>query len=113
MPAPSRVNGYVFPPTAPLHVRVPDEVAVIVAPKDPKVIAPLKAALPPVLVSAPDGEAVNPIPFRVSDSAFERVNPFKSRTAPEVTDVIPAPVPSTVVDAPSFSVPEATVVLPV
>ena len=63
-----------------------------------------------MLVKAPAGGAANPVPFKVRGSAFETVKPFKSKTAPEVTDVIPATAPRTVELAPTLSVPALTVV---
>ena len=110
-PVPSKVKAKAPVPTVPLKVRIPEVVAVIVAPDEPKVIGPLKEASLPVLVNAPAAKAVKPVPFKVSGSAVERVNPFKSRTAPEVTEVIPAIVPKAET-LPSFKVPTLTVVVP-
>ena len=67
-----------------------------------------------LLVSAP--AAAIPVPFKVSASAVPSVNPFRSRAAPEMTEVAPAVVPSGVFvlppDAPSLRVPALMVVKP-
>jgi hypothetical protein len=86
-------------------------VAVIVD-AEPKVIGPLKEAFPPVFVNAPAGNAVSPVPFNVNGSAVDNVNPFKSSTAPLITEVIPAIVPKAEL-LPNFKVPALIVVAPV
>jgi hypothetical protein len=118
VPEPSSVNARV-PLVIAATVSVPEVVAVIVD-ANPKVIVPTTEALPPVLVNAPAGDAVNPVPFSVRGSVAVPVNenPFKSNTEPRVTDVRPAVVPrgpavATADDTPSFSVPALIVVRPV
>ena len=63
------------------------------------------------MVKAPAGVAVNPVPFNVNASADPGVTPFKSNTAPELTDVPDADVPNAAV-FPVFKVPAVIVVSP-
>ena len=92
----------------------------VIVDADPKVIAPrIVEGVAPVLVKAPAAAPVSPEPFNVIALVAPLVNenPFKSRTAPELTVVVPAVVPSgpaveTVDEAPSFKVPPETVVPP-
>ena len=82
----------------------------------PKVSNPLYVAAAPEFINAPPLEI--PVPLIVSVSAVPNVNPFKSRVAPEVTEV-PAPTPATPSGvlapppvAPSRNVPALMVVNP-
>ena len=108
---PSNVKAKAPVPTVPLQVSVPEGVAVIVL-AEPNVIGPINEAAVPVFVSAPAGEAVNPAPYKVSGSVLEYAVPFKSKTAPLDTVVLPEVEPSAET-LPSLSVPAVTVVAPV
>ena len=114
MPFPANVNGK-LPMIFPLRLRVPELVALIVAPGVIKVILPLKDASVPVFVNAPAPET--PVPARlVIASAVPRVNPFKSSVAPDAIVVPAFVVPNGVLTAPpfapSFKVPTLIVVTP-
>ena len=112
---PPKVSPKVGPVIVPVLERVmAPELDTILAAL-PNVIKPLKVTgVATLLVSAP--AAAIPVPFRVSGSAVPRVKPFKSRTAPVVTEVAPPTVPSGVLVlppfAPNFRVPALTVVNP-
>ena len=67
--------------------------------------------MPPVLVKAPAGEAVKPVPFKVNGLALESVKPFRSKTAPELT-VVAEEVPNAAV-FPKSKVPAVIAVAPV
>ena len=118
VPAPPKVNPKA-PATVPLHVNVPEAVAVIVD-AAPNVIFPANDAAVEVLVNAPAGDAVNPDPFKVKASFVSMENPFKSNTAPSAT-VVPAsvlpkgPLFVTLLSTPipNFNVPALIVVGPV
>ena len=64
-----------------------------------------------MFVKAPAGDAVKPVPFKVRGRAVVNVNPFKSKTAPELT-VVADEVPKAVVE-PNLSVPAVIEVAPV
>ena len=95
--------------------------AAVMVEADPKVMAPMMVAgAVPVLVKAPAAAPVSPGPFNWMALVAPPVNenPFKSRTAPELTVVVPVVVPrgpadETVDEAPSFNVPAVTEVPPV
>jgi hypothetical protein len=92
---PSKVKAYA-PEIVPLQVSVPVVPAAVMVDADPKVIGQIRVeAAAPVLVNAPAGDAVNPVPFKVIASLYVPVkeNPLRSSTAPEATVVPPAPVP--------------------
>ena len=122
VPVPSPFNVKLkAPETAPLQVKFPEEVAAIVL-ADPKVIAPLKVAARPVLVKAPAGDAVNPVPLIVNASGVDEVfmeYPFRSKTAPAAI-VVPATLDPNgplsgvlpVTPTPNFKVPALMVVAP-
>ena len=118
---PSSVKTKAPEPTEPLQVIVPVVPTAVIVEGDPNVIGQIIVeALADVFVNAPAGNAVNPVPLSVIASAYVPVNekPLASRTAPELTEVPPAPVPrgplaKSAVDIPSLSVPVLILVAPV
>ena len=97
----------------------------VISPDPPMLASVAKAtvpahvlAVPPLLMRAPFDEI--PVPFKVNASVAEEVNekPFKSNTAPEVTETPPAfdpkgPDEPKVDETPNFNVPAVIEVAPV
>ena len=120
------------PPAAPPNVSpYPEPVIVpallmVMVPVPPMILLVLPRVINPAIVEPVDElfikapPLVIPVPFNVIGSLAELVNeyPLRSRTAPAVTDVVPAVVPrgpavDNAEDTPSFNVPALIVVPPV
>ena len=108
LPAPPMVRFWSVLLTPPVSVKVP--AAEVMLEAVASVIAPPKELSPEILRSAPAEEI--PVPLSVSASAPMAMPPCRRSSAPEITDVAPAEVPSAVAWA-AVSTPTETVVLPV
>jgi len=111
--APPKVMAVVPLTSVPVMAIVPTSPTMLEAVA--KVIGPLYVAATPLFNKAPPVET--PVPFRERPSVDPKVKPFRSRAAPEVTDVPLVVVPNGVFVfvpvAPSLRIPELIVVAPV